>query len=124
MLAAMPWIFKMRFLLPACFLLSFPALAEKEKEACVPPEAPAIMDGRSARKQQMLDMRQAVETFVIDNFTYRECLQDELKTLGDSPKARSIKAFINEAITDSLDMDDLVADTFNTQLRIYKSMQE
>ena len=57
MLAAMLWILKkIRFLLLVCVLPpAFPALAEKE--ACVPPEAPAITDGRSARKQQMQDMR-------------------------------------------------------------------
>jgi hypothetical protein len=123
MLAAMLWMLKkIRFLLLVCVLPpAVPALAEKE--ACVPPEAPAITDGRSARKQQMQDMRQAVETFVIDNFAYRKCLQDELKILGDSPKAQNLKAFLDEAIADSLDMDDLVADTFNTQLRIYKSQQ-
>ena len=114
-----------------CLLIPVrPALAErgeeKQLEACQRPEAPSILDGRSARQEQISEMRQAVVDFIGVNLTYRKCLERELTLIGDnnSPKAQSIKAFIDEAIADSLEMDDLVADTFNTQLRIYKSLQK
>ncbi|HEX5055079.1 MAG TPA: hypothetical protein VFX02_01135 [Gammaproteobacteria bacterium] len=122
---------KIRALLLLCLLTpAGPALAdradEKQFEACQRPEAPTILDGRSARQEQISEMRQAVVDFIGVNMTYRKCLERELALIGDnnSSKAQSIKAYIDEAITDSLDMDDLVADTFNTQLRIYKSLQK
>ena len=99
---------------------------KEEKKQCLPPEAPGITDGRTARKQQIQEMRKAVETYITDNFNYRLCLEEEFNVLNkiDAPKAKSLKAAVEEAITDSLEMDHLVADTFNTQLRIYKSLQE
>jgi hypothetical protein len=56
----------------------------------------------------------------------RHCLEAELQLLGrmSSQTARDLKAYTDEAILDSLEMDDRVADTFNTQLRIYKSLQQ
>jgi hypothetical protein len=107
-----------------------PAMAgdeeEAEKKECIAPEPPAILDGRSARKQQIQEMRKAVEVYITDNFVYRKCLEEEYDILNklDTAKAQSIKPAIEEAIEDSLEMDHLVADTFNTQLRIYKSLQE
>lgn len=99
---------------------------EQELQACLRPEAPAISDGRSARKDQIAEMRQSVVSFIGDNMAYRKCLERELKLLENmnSPQAQALKAYIDEAILDSLEMDDLVADTFNTQLRIYKSQQK
>jgi hypothetical protein len=133
MLALMSMYLKnLGLLILLCTLpLAQPAMAEdegreEEKKECVPPEAPAILDGRSARKEQIQEMRKAVEVYITDNFGYRRCLEDEFEILKsiDSAKAQSLKAAIGEAIEDSLDMDHLVADTFNTQLRIYKSLQE
>lgn len=123
----LPTVKKIRFIILLSLLSSaYPSIAEEAKEECVPPEAPAILDGRSARKEQIQDMREAVEAFIVDNFSYRECLQEELKIVetSDSPRAQAAKAFLDEAILDSLEMDDLVADTFNTQLRIYKSLKQ
>jgi len=134
MLAVMPPVFKkIRALLLLLLCLLAPAgtaLAdradEKELEACRRPEAPTILDGRSARQEQITEMRKAVVDFIGVNMTYRKCLERERTLIGDnnSPKAQSVKAYIDEAITDSLDMDDLVADTFNTELRIFKSLQK
>lgn len=128
MLAAMPWVHtKLCFLILLCILpqaQSAMAEEEEEKKVCRRPAAPAIIDGRSARKQQMLDMRKTVETFVGDNLIYRDCLGEQHKKLGDTTREQNLKAVIEEAIIDSLQMDDLVADTFNTQLRLYKSLQE
>lgn len=131
MLAAMPSIFrKIRCLLLYCLLLpSWTAAVEEESERlaeCRRPEAPAILDGRSARKEQITEMREAVVSYIGDNMTYRECLERELNILSglDSPQAQALKAYIDEAIVESLEMDDLVADTFNTQLRIYKSLNK
>jgi hypothetical protein len=124
----------MRWPLLFCLLLcGWPAVADdaaepptEERKACLMPHAPAILDGRSARKEQITEMREAVVAFIGDNMAYRNCLEAELKLLGgmSSQKARDLKAYIDEAILDSLEMDDLVADTFNTQLRIYKSLQQ
>jgi cysteinyl-tRNA synthetase len=98
----------------------------EEKKECLAPVAPAITDGRSARKEQIQEMRKAVETYITDNFNYRICLEEEFNILNklDEAKAKSLKAAVEEALADSLEMDHLVADTFNTQLRIYKSLQE
>jgi hypothetical protein len=132
MLAVMPAVLqKIRVLLLLCLLVpAGTALADRDDEnqldACRRPDAPTIQDALSAGEKQIGEMRKAVVDFIGVNMTYRKCLEHELKRIGDnnSPKAQSVKAFINEAITDSLDMDDLVADTFNTQLRIYKSLQQ
>jgi endo-alpha-1,4-polygalactosaminidase (GH114 family) len=115
-------------LIALCLLLGPPAMGEEKElqEMCIPPEAPSIIDGRSAQKQKMLDMRKTVDTFVSDNLVFRNCLQEELKKLSTlkSQKALDLKAYIEEAIEDSLQMDVLVIDTFNTQVRIYKSLEE
>lgn len=131
MLAAMSSIFKrIRCPLLCCLLLqSWSASAAKEEQeldTCRRPEAPSILDGRSARKEQITEMREAVVGYIRDNMTYRECLERELEILGDlnSSQAQGLKAYIDEAIVESLEMDDLVADTFNTQLRIYKSLNK
>jgi hypothetical protein len=130
---------KLGFLILFCTLpLGQPAMADdgkqeenqKEKPAeardCIAPEAPAILDGRSAHQEQIHDMRKAVETYITDNFNYRLCLEEEFNLLNklDAAKAKSLKPAVEEAIENSLEMDHLVADTFNTQLRIYKSLQE
>lgn len=131
MLAAMSSIIRkiLRPLLCCLLLPSWTAAAQEESESlaeCRKPEAPAILDGRSARKEQISEMRESVVRYIGDNVTYRECLERELKILGglDSPQAQNLKAYIDEAIVESLEMDDLVADTFNTQLRIYKSLNK
>jgi hypothetical protein len=135
MLALMPMNLKKLGLLILLYSLPLghPAMADEEeaeeaaeKKECLAPQAPAILDGRSARKEQIQEMRKAVEAYITDNFGYRRCLEDEFKVLSDldSTKAQSLKPAIEEAIEDSLEMDHLVADTFNTQLRIYKSLQE
>ncbi len=127
MLAPMSMEFRKACLLIALCLLAqtYPA-AEEEQQMCVAPEAPAIIDGRTAKKQQMLDMHKIIETYMTDNTAYRKCLQVELDKLANlkSPKAKQLQAYIEEAIADSLQMDSLIIDTFNTQVRIYKSAQE
>jgi hypothetical protein len=132
MLALMSMTLKKLGLLILLFSLppGRPAMADEEAEAekkeCLAPEAPAILDGRTARKEQIQEMRKAVEAYITDNFGYRRCLEEEYNILNklDAAKAQSVKAAIEEAIEDSLEMDHLVADTFNTQLRIYKSLKE
>jgi hypothetical protein len=117
---------KVYLLIPLCLLPAHPAMGAEEKAACIAPAAPAIIDGRVADKQKMLDMRKTVDTYMNDNRAYRDCLADERKTLENmkSSQALDLKAYIDEATTDSLDMDTLVIDTFNTQVRIYKSKEE
>jgi hypothetical protein len=131
MLAGMtPAFRKIRHPLLFCLLLqTWPVMAQDKAQnlaACQRPQAPSISDGRSARKEQIAEMREAVVGFITDNVTYRDCLDRELKLLANlnSPQAQALKAYIDEAIADSLEMDDLVADTFNTQLRIYKSVNK
>jgi hypothetical protein len=97
---------------------------EDEPQSCVMPQAPTIPDGRTSKEEVMLTTMEAVKTFLALNNQYRECLGTRLATLSDNPEEAALKKAIGGAIDEADSMEELVADTFNTQARIFKAIHE
>lgn len=104
------------------FCLALPGLAFA-KEECEEPTAPAIPSGRTSTAKEMREAMQAVQDFVIAGVAYRECLDKMVSGVEDRLPERA-RTLFEEAYQDSLELDDLVAETFNTQVRIFKSLND
>ena len=71
----------------------------------------------------MVAVMQSVKAFIDQSVAYRSCLEQKLVALGENvdPKVRQSMAGLYQ---ESSSMEELVADMFNTQLRLYKSANQ
>ena len=105
-----------KLLICLAFLVCLPAFAQE----CVQPAAPGIPSGRSATEKEMHDTMNAVKAFIAQGEVFRQCVDKQLKIIGDNT-GHPLHDVLVETYQDSLDTEDLVAETFNTQLRIFRS---
>lgn len=106
-------------LLLICLML--PGVQVYAQAACQAPVSPAIPSGRTSTEKEMRETMEAVKEFIAAGVAYRECLAQEFSGVKDDLPERA-RAMLEEAHQNSLEMDELVADTFNTQLRIFRSL--
>jgi hypothetical protein len=95
-------------------------LSAQTEEKCSPPAAPGIPSGRSSTRTEMHETMGAVKEFIAAGNVYRACLDKVIAALGQDSDSLTKEA-LTEAYDDSLDTEELVADTFNTQLRIFRT---
>lgn len=113
-----------KILILLCLMLSGgPAFAKAEAAACEAPVAPAIPSGRTSTEKVMHEALEAVKNFIAAGVAYRECLDKEFADVKDKLSEHT-RAVLEEAYQESMETEDLVADTFNTQLRIFKSLHD
>ncbi len=93
---------------------------KKEDVECVLPPTPTIPSGRKVSKKVMVEAMETVKSYQQKNNAYRECLTQHMEKLGDEATEQG-KAAVESAIAESIDTEELVADTFNTQLRLFKT---
>jgi hypothetical protein len=108
-------------LLLLCLML--PGMQAFAQETCQEPVSPAIPSGRTSTEKEMREAMEAVKAFIVEGIAYRECLEKQFSGVQEGLPEHA-KAVLEEAYQDSLEMDDLVAHTFNTQLRIFKSLND
>ena len=109
-------MFFKKLLILSAILFSAPLFAQE----CVQPTAPGIPSGRSASEEEMRETLDAVKNYLAVNMAFRECVDKQLQAIGDNTD-HPLYDILKEAHQDSEITEELVADTFNTQLRIYKS---
>lgn len=112
-----------KILILLCLMLSGGPAFAKAEAACEAPVAPAIPSGRTSTEEVMRDALEAVKDFIAAGVAYRECLDKEFADVKDKLSDHT-RAVLEEAYQDSMETEDLVADTFNTQLRIFKSLHD
>ena len=99
-----------------------PALAQNA--VCVEPTLPAMVDGSTASREQVIASIAAAKDFVAKSDVYQQCIADDL----DAKKKAAGAAFDDQVHTVAMAKvaanqgakDKLVADT-NTQANIYKN---
>lgn len=110
-----------KILLLLCLML--PEMQAFAQPACQQPASPAIPSGRTSTQKEMRETMEAVKAFIGAGVAYRECLEKQFSGAKDDLPERA-RVVLEEAYQDSLEMDELVAHTFNTQLRIFKSLND
>ncbi|HEX7027848.1 MAG TPA: hypothetical protein VF268_11450 [Gammaproteobacteria bacterium] len=110
-----------KILLLLCLTLA--GMQAYAQPACQEPVSPAIPSGRTSTEKEMREALEAVKAFISAGIAYRECLEKEFSGVKEQLPGQ-IKAVLEEAYQNSLEMDELVADTFNTQLRIFRSLND
>jgi len=112
----------------SALMLSITSLAMAD---CTYPKKPASApDGSKASKEEMIAAAQGVRQFDTEVKAYQACLDGEkdsmIKALGEQATPESIKRInniqnqkSNTAVNDAVEM----ADSFNAQLRIFKTRQ-
>lgn len=103
--------------------LSLCATHSFAQSACEAPVSPAIPSGRTSTEKVMREALEAVKNFIAAGVTYRECLDKQFADVKDKLPEHT-REVLDEAYQNSLEIEDLVADTFNTQLRIFKSLHD
>jgi hypothetical protein len=116
--------FPARVLLPIVLSLGLSASALAQN--CVKPAAAEIdiPDGESATREQMLETQQLVNAYVDKMNGYLTCLDERSAELPEGEagdRARAINDARYNAARDELMQ---VAESFNTQVRIYRIRQE
>lgn len=91
---------------------------------CTAPQAPSIPDGRRSREAEMQETYQAVQDYLAASEQYRQCLQALVANHGEEAEKSKAMTIINEMINESLEVEQLVADTFNRELRAFKANQK
>lgn len=124
---SLPSVFAMVTLMPKKILLLLclilPGMQAHAQAACREPVSPAIPSGRTSTEKEMREAMEAVKAFIGAGVTYRECLEKKFSGVQESLPEQA-KTVLEEAYQNSLEMDDLVAHTFNTQLRIFRSLND
>jgi hypothetical protein len=98
--------------------------------ACDYPERPAIPDGSSASKDELLAAKQAVSTYLAGVDTYLTCIEDEEKAAVaalDSPDPDDLKRrdeMLSKKFEAANDEKALVGEEFNQQVRAYNAARE
>ena len=87
---------------------------------CVPAEAPAIVDARSATMDEMVNNQTAVRSFMAASEEHLECLAEVI----DSPDlAREERAYLTTVHNRVVDDMEAVAGDFNDQVRLFRDRQ-
>ncbi len=89
-------------------------------EDCVIPASPSIPDGRSAQMDEMVETMKAVKGFVSKSQSFRACVNAKITAAGENIDP-DYKIALGTTLQESLETEQLVADTFNAQLRIFKA---
>ncbi len=111
-----------RLLLPAlCAVFALTPAFAQDSEECAQPETPSIPDGRRSREAVMQETYQSVQDYLAASQAYRECLQALIADRDQEEKESKTVTIINEMINESLEVEQLVADTFNRELRAFKA---
>ena len=87
---------------------------------CVPPEAPAIVDARSATMDEMVDNQTAVRSFMAASEEHLECLAE---VIDASDLAREEQAYLTSVHNRMVDAMESVAGEFNDQVRLFRDRQ-
>ena len=87
---------------------------------CVPPEAPAIVDARSATMDEMVDNQTAVRSFMAASEEHLECLAE---VIDASDLAREEQAYLTSVHNRMVDAMEAVAGEFNDQVRLFRDRQ-
>ena len=87
---------------------------------------PAILSGRQATPEAMQAVEKEVEKFLLDNTTFRICLESKVAaTIANKGKiGPKYQNAIDRLMAESNDMDIMVSDMFKRELRIYQSINE
>lgn len=94
---------------------------EYTQEQCAPPQtAPAVPDGRRSSEEEMKEAMTEIRDYLSANAAFRECAGAVLKKGTDS-LPENTKAVIKRTIEESVETDELLADLFNQQVRIFKA---
>ncbi|GIX22484.1 MAG: hypothetical protein KatS3mg121_1267 [Gammaproteobacteria bacterium] len=91
-----------------------------EKSTCVAPETPAIPNGRRVDEKAMREAHARVTEFLAASERYRACLEDTLRDVERAGDPKVVEV-LNEMIVEALETDQLVADTFNRELRAFRA---
>ena len=87
---------------------------------CIRPEAPAIVDARSATMDEMVDNQTAVRSFMAQSEEHLECLAEVI----DSPDlVREERAYLTSVHNRVVDAMEAVAGDFNDQVRLFRDRQ-
>ena len=86
----------------------------------VPPEAPAIVDARSATMDEMVDNQTAVRSFMAASEEHLECLAE---VIDASELAREEQAYLTSVHNRMVDAMEAVAGEFNDQVRLFRDRQ-
>lgn len=99
--------------------------AEAEK-ACIMPVTPAIPSGRRSKEEEMEAVRDKVKKYLEDNKTFRGCLQGKIDAASKAKSDEDIKTInaAKELIYEAHEMDVLLADLLNREIRIFKSLHK
>lgn len=98
---------------------------QDEKPQCALPDTPAIPDGSRSSEQRMQEAREAVTGYLEANAAYRECLAAGLKKDEQGKPANPrLHSLIDEMIGEAYDTAELVADTFNHNLRKFEQANQ
>jgi len=91
--------------------------------ACVYPEKPAIVDGKSATEAQMINSQKEMKEYLALGNEFLTCLEKEEGELT-AQAAEENKARINTTYNTVVDDMNTVAESFNTALRAYKAQNQ
>lgn len=89
---------------------------------CVLPGAPELPEGRTSSEDQMVAGVRAVKAYQAELGLYRECIDGEIKALGEDAK-KKVKAPLLALYDDSVDLEEALATRWNSQIRDYKAAQ-
>jgi hypothetical protein len=98
--------------------------------ACDYPDRPTIPDGSTATKDQMLDAKGAITTYLAGVDEYLLCIETEEKEAVEelnNPNATELKArdeMLSKKFDAANDEKALVGEEFNQQVRAYNAAQK
>ena len=95
--------------------------------ACDYPERPAIPDGATASKDELLAAKDAIQAFMADVDIYLQCIEsDEKAAIAelDNPSPEELQRrdeILNKRFDAANDEKALLGEQFNQQIRIYNA---
>jgi hypothetical protein len=118
-----PILLSLAFLLLAC-PTGYADDEEKDKEEvlCIRPgDTPSVPDARRASESEMKEAMKAVREYLAKSTEFRGCVSALLHQ-EDEKSSESVKKAAVYMIQETLETEELLADLFNQQIRIYKQI--
>lgn len=87
---------------------------------CTAPEAPQVIEGENASKQEMIEAQKAVKSFVAKGRQYIGCLKAEEQALGEDADEEARKELVDLYNT-MVDEMKSTSEEFNNAVRTYQA---
>lgn len=109
------------------FLASLLMFSTSLAIACDYPARPAIPDGATASKEELLAAKDAIQAFMADVDAYLQCIESEEKAAAaelDNPSAEELQRrdeLLNKKFDAANEEKVLLGEEFNQQIRLYNA---